>query len=301
MAYFSAMNFDPIHFLQREGVLAGAEETRAEVLAGGFWNDVLRVRGDGVDLVVKHFGERSTGWSLFPIVPECEARAMELLKGRAIAPDFVGFWPASSGHGAVLVYQFVPGTTWNGDPAEAARVLRRAHGIKADGFRVMPATAAELLADADRLVAPGDDDPLWHRLQKLRPVVAVGQVEVCRTFVHGDFNSGNMISGDEGARIIDWQCPGLGDPAEDLWSFLSPAFQAVYGLTPWLPGEIASFCDAYGDDATVERLGRLTPYFAYRYAKYCITRARDLATGDPTSAKRYLDAALAGIASMEET
>ena len=33
-------------------------------------------------------------------------------------------------------------------------------------------------------------------------------------------------------RLIDWQCPALGDPAEDIACFLSPAMQVIYGAGP---------------------------------------------------------------------
>ena len=29
--------------------------------------------------------------------------------------------------------------------------------------------------------------------------------------------------------MIDWQCPAAGDPCEDIYSFLSPAFQILSG------------------------------------------------------------------------
>lgn len=54
-------------------------------LAGGYWNEVLRLTGDGVDWVVKVFAEQD-GWRLFPILPDDEARALAVLRGARVAP-----------------------------------------------------------------------------------------------------------------------------------------------------------------------------------------------------------------------
>ena len=68
---------------------------------------------------------------------------MRLLRGRGIAPDFAGFWPAAEGRGAVLAYRFVEGARWAGDVAEAAALLRRVHRIETSGFRDVPASPRE--------------------------------------------------------------------------------------------------------------------------------------------------------------
>ena len=106
-----------------------------------------------------------------------------------------------------------------------------------------------------------------------------------------------MIAGPDGGRVIDWQCPGMGDPAEDLWSFLSPAFQAVYGLEPRSVGDEARFLAAYGDEGAAARLGVLRPYFAWRYARHCVARAR--AVRDRAASARYRAAAVAAVGELE--
>ncbi|MEY4225409.1 MAG: hypothetical protein RL190_166, partial [Actinomycetota bacterium] len=58
-----------------------AADVAAEVtpLAGGYWNDVARVRGDGFDWVAKVFAVHDGVERLFPILPDDEARALQVL------------------------------------------------------------------------------------------------------------------------------------------------------------------------------------------------------------------------------
>ena len=293
------MTFDPRSFLVRCGVIAGREIATCTALTGGYWNEVFRIVSGGDDLVLKHFGGTRVASTLFPILPESEARALEVLAGHDVAPAPVGFWSAGEGHGPVLVYRFVPGEMWQGDPAEAAALLRRVHGVPARDFRIMPVSPADVLADADRLPRPPGSDPAWRRLLAVRPAPVAVPPLARRVLIHSDFSAGNMIAGPAGARCIDWQCPGMGDAAEDLWSFLSPAFQILYDRQPWTAGEAARCREAYGDAATLARLDAMTPYFSYRFACYCAFRTHQLEGVDAGGSDRYRRAAAAETAALE--
>ncbi|MEI6801465.1 MAG: phosphotransferase, partial [Pseudomonadota bacterium] len=74
-------------------------------------------------------------------------------------------------------------------------------------------------------------------------------------------------------RFIDWQCPGLGDPAEDLATFLSPAMQWLYTGRTLGPDQRSRFLHAYPDQATVARFQALEPLFTWRIAAHCRYRA----------------------------
>lgn len=293
------MTFDPLAFLASHGVVDGKPGAHCTPLTGGYWNDVFRIRAQGLDLVLKHFGGTKVASTLFPIMPEAEARALQVLSGHAVAPEPVGFWPAQDGHGPVLVYRFVPGDMWDGDPAEAATLLARVHAVPAEGFRAMPVTPQEVMADADRLPRPPQDDAAWLRLLALRPQLRSVPEPAGRVLVHTDFSAGNMIAGPDGVRCIDWQCPGLGDGAEDLWSFLSPAFQILYDRQPWPASALARCRDAYGDPATIARLDAMTPYFSWRFACYCVFRTHQLDGVDAAGSERYRRAAAAETAALE--
>lgn len=280
------MSFEPAEFLAKSGLIDPASAD-VRPLAGGYWNQVFRVVSGEQDLVVKHFGGSSVESTLFPLLPNDEARALEVLAEYAVAPDPVAFFPAEAGHGPVLVYRFFAGEMWDGDVADAAGLLKILHGVDTDGFRTMPASPQDIMDDADRLPLPPADDAAWRRIESLRPIVTSNDPPTRRVLVHGDFSAGNMIAGPEGIRCIDWQCPGMGDAAEDLWSFLSPAFQILYDRRPFGDSSINRFRRAYGDADVLARLDYLAPCFSYRFAHYCCFRTHQLADVDAAGSERY--------------
>lgn len=91
--------------------------------------------------------------------------------------------------------------------------------------------------------------------------------------IHRDPVPGNVIVGADGLRLIDWQCPALGDPAEDLAVFLSPAMQQLYRGAPLAEDEVRAFLNAYPDHAVVARWSALRPWFGRRMAAYCLWQA----------------------------
>lgn len=91
--------------------------------------------------------------------------------------------------------------------------------------------------------------------------------------VHGDPVPGNIVVSNRRIILIDWQCPVLGDPAEDLAIFLSPAMQFLYRGSPLADAERQVFLHAYPDRATVARFLALEPWFHWRMAAYCLWQA----------------------------
>lgn len=274
-----------------------AADVAAEVtpLAGGYWNAVARVRGDGFDWVAKVFAEAS-GERLFPILPDDEARALQVLDGLGVAPAFVDYRPRVGELPAVLVYRWIDGTPWREDAAAVALLFRRLHAVRPDGFREVATGSVGMLEQADRLLA-GADPADADALRAVRPTRAV-QPAARRALIHADAGPGNIIVGSDGPRLIDWQCPAIGDPAEDVFTFLSPSFQVLYEHEPLRPDERAAFLAAY-DDATVEaRLAALAPALTYRIAAYAAARRVELADRDAAGAARYaraLELALADL------
>ena len=119
---------------------------------------------------------------------------------------------------------------------------------------------------------------------------------VVRRLVHRDAGPGNLIDNGTDLMLIDWQCPGAGDPVEDLAAFLSPAFQILYGRAPLTADEEEAFLDAYPTPLVVRRLRRMRSSYDWRMAAYCGWRAERLADTDPTASATYtraLDALLA--------
>ena len=88
--------------------------------------------------------------------------------------------------------------------------------------------------------------------------------------LHTDIVPGNLIQNSDGLHLIDWQCPAIGDPCEDIAVFLSPAMQQVYRGCPLSQTECAEFLQAYGNAAVTTRFLHLAPFYHARMASYCL-------------------------------
>lgn len=256
----------------------------------------MRLRDGERDWVVKVYAEGDAE-ALFPILPEDEARALEVLAGQRVAPESVAFAPADGDEPAVLVYGFVEGEPWRAGVEFVAALMRRQHALAPDGFRSVPTDAAGIVVQGDRLLdgaEAGDAAALRDR----RPSDDV-EPTTRLALLHTDAGAGNVIVGADGARLIDWQCPAIGDPAEDLFCFLSPAFQVLYGNEPLPPAERARFLALYDDRAVADRLEALTPALTYRMSAYCAARRHALDGVDPDAAARYARALDLGLADLD--
>ncbi|MCY4137640.1 MAG: phosphotransferase, partial [Rhodobacteraceae bacterium] len=85
-----------------------------------------------------------------------------------------------------------------------------------------------------------------------------------RTLVHGDGVLGNLIRSNDRLTVIDWQCPGIGDPADDIACFLPPGMQMTNG------GVVdASLIEAFMETCpcreTIVRYRKLLPPFTGRW------------------------------------
>ena len=287
---------DALSLLRARDVIAPSQDVELTSLQGGYWNDVVRVQGDGIDWVAKIFAAQ-TGWRLFPILPDEEARALLLLRGHAIAPEFVEYHPRVGELPAVLIYEFVEGREWTTDTAQVAELFRRQHALVADGFREVPTGSTGIVEQGERLLEQADSHDA-ARLRRERPAVRV-QPAARRALIHTDAGTGNFIVGPQGIRLIDWQCPALGDAAEDLFAFLSPAFQVLYNHEPLTADERAAFLAAYGDPQVLARLAALEPALTYRFGAYCAMRRLELTTSDPDGSARYARALALSIADLE--
>lgn len=229
--------------------LAGAEW---QPLAGGRTNRLWRVGG----YTVKRFAPDGAS-PLFPNEVQAEARALALFAGSGLAPRLRALgrdW---------LIYDHAEGRIWSGDPAPVARALHRLHGIQVPegSFRTAPNGSAAVLTDARRIFALPDapDDP------GLPPVAAVP--------IHADAVAGNIIETADGPLFIDWQCPAMGDPVEDICTFLSPAMTWLYSGEPMRPDRAEAFLAAYPDANVVARARAMMPVYRWRIAAHCAWKA----------------------------
>lgn len=242
-------------------------------LQGGRVNAVWRVG----DVVIKQF--RPNGDSpLFPNDPLAEAAALTLLSPYGLAPKLLG-----KGHGW-LAYQYCPGTPWQGDTGIVAAAAARLHQtpVPANAFRHAPNGSTPLLAQAKSIAAQCQQTllPPPHD-----PNLGPGP----ESLVHGDLVPGNLIVHYGKITLIDWQCPAIGDPAEDIATFLSPAMQLLYRGAPLNAAEISAFRAACSPQ-TIQRYDSLAAIYHWRMAAHCLWKAENSAADYGQAMQLELDA-----------
>ncbi len=270
--------------------------TAPMLLAGGYRNEVWKVRAGQRWLVEKRYAEDPGDPNpMYPNLPDSEAAVLVHLASTGSAPQFVSYTPPGAGHGAQLVYEYVPGTMWRRGVADVARVLHEVHhGPTPQGVRTLHGCAAEARRHGDEMVA-GVPASVAVPLVAVRPVAASEQPPRRRSLVHTDCGPGNLLRSRHGLVLIDWQCPGVGDATEDVTCFLSPAMMILYGRPPHTRDATDAFLQAYASRAIVARYLRDGGCWHYRIAAYCLWRAHRLAESQPTLAALYRRALAAEI------
>ena len=261
-------------------------------LRGGYWNQVMKVTCAEGTFVLKRYVEVLPS-SLFPNLPEAEAAALERLKGLDVAPEPVGFWPEEK----ILIYAYVEGELWSDDMAAVAGLLQRKERASSEGFRAVPWQPAQILEEGDRLLARCSSDKLSTRLRQVRPQPVEIAPPDRLSLIHTDIGAGNLVGTGAGLRLIDWQCPAQGDLAEDVYSFLSPAFQILNDRTPVAESDM--FFQALDMPEIRDRYFLLRSCFAYRMAAYCCLRYQG-ATADQALHDRYFAAMTAELEHVEQ-
>lgn len=227
----------------------------AERLSGGRTNHVWRLG----PVVVKVY-RATAATPLFPNDPVAEAAALARFAPHGLAPPLL-----AQGRGWVITAH-VPVLDRPPAPAAIAAMLHRLHrlNVPPGSFRSLPNGSAALLAHARSFAPPGlpgaPEDP--------------GLAPVAPCPVHADAVPGNILPTRDGPLLIDWQCPGLGDPAEDLATLLSPGMTWLYTGTIRPPGWAEALLAAYPDPAVADRTRRLLPLYRWRIMAHCAWKAR---------------------------
>ena len=245
-------------------------------LPGGRTNRVWLMQGaETDDVVVKLYAAQASN-TLFPNDPAAELTVLEALSPHRLAPE-----PFASGivsTGSWLAYRHYPGPTWQAGVKAVARLLGRVHACAAPrGLRVVSGGSADLMRQGTELLAPLAADPMARVLQSAKPQVSMPAAPAM-CLIHGDPVPGNLVDGPDGLRLIDWQCPAWGDPAEDLLMFLSPTMQLLYCGRSLSIREQHDFLAAYPDQDMARRARLLQPLAHWRMACYCLNRLRNGAT-----------------------
>jgi aminoglycoside phosphotransferase (APT) family kinase protein len=238
-------------------------------LSGGRTNHVWRVSGasDTGPIVVKLY-ENSADNPLFPNCPEDEARVLRALEGQGMAPRLLHY--TATRLGPCLIYSHLDGRPWRNDPEAAAILLRRLHQTPPlKTLRPAPDGSKAIEAQIETILARCA--PTAPEMPKLPGQAVAPSGAAC--LLHGDPVPGNMIDCGTTLRLIDWQCPAIGDPCEDIALFLSPAMQMAYRGAPLDPADVMRFLEAYDVPDILSRYTRLAPWYHARGYAYALWQA----------------------------
>ncbi len=244
-------------------------DVHPERLAGGQTNRVWRLRGEVYDLVLKLYVSGAST-PLFANDPAREVACLAALSGSGLAPAPVAADPRAGP--PWLLYRHLPGRRWAQGVEAVAHLLARVHAAAPPpGLPWAPDGSAALARQALEILSLCRT----ARAAELRALAPRGQVAPSgqARLLHGDPVAGNIVVHAGRAALIDWQCPALGDPAEDLAIFTSPAMQLAYRGTPLSAEEKQAFLGAYPDRAALDRYRALGPWYHWRMAAYCLYQA----------------------------
>ena len=245
----------------------GAGSAGWHAMQGGRTNRLWRV---GRFVLKRH--DPAAASALFPNDPMAEARALSLLAPHALAPKLRAAGPDW------IIYDHIDAPVWspNADPAPVAAMLHRLHRLcLPDGtFRALPNGSTALLAHAASFAPPGLPPPPADPL--------VPPVKPCP--VHADPVPANILATANGPLLIDWQCPGMGDPSEDLATLVSPAMIWLYTGRKPSEGWADALLSAYPDPQMAQRARTLLPLYRWRIMAHCAWKA---ARGDADYAEAF--------------
>jgi hypothetical protein len=250
-----------------------------------FW----RLDAPGRTFVVKEFFPGNEDNPLYPTLPEQEADALNVLARHDLAPELEAFGKSPVGT-PLLVYGYTPPRTDEIEVGEAADLIGRFAALKepVPGHQIVPSGFHEVLARGDEMLAAIPESRKAANLKRLRPEnTEVKQRDVARSLVHRSFCLGTIQSTGDGARLIDWQYAGLGDPVEDIACFVSPGLAILYGLHPLVAHAEEMFLDHYPDRGTIARFTEERSAYHWRLAAYCLLRNETLMHSNAPAARAY--------------
>lgn len=240
-------------------------------LYGGRTNQVWRILGQKQDLVLKLYRTTQSN-PLFRNDPALEIQCLTTLADTGFVPNLRDSGQFEQAHW--VLYDHAPGATWRENPPLAANVLRNLHTTLVPLDAPMGCNGSvEIAAHAETILGLCTSAGR-RRLTAARPSTVVPPTSGIR-LIHGDPVAGNILCQENMAILIDWQCPLLGDPCEDLAMFLSPAMQFLYRGQALTDDEIEHFIAAYGCSGTTDRLRQLLPWYHWRMSAYCLWRAEN--------------------------
>ena len=264
------MNFDNKiknqlqNYLVMQGVIPNQTVWNAQT--GGRTNKVWRLFGE-VDLICKLYLETKTN-PLFNNTPEVEYVCLLWLDGSDIAPKPYKY--LNTPFGEVLLYDYIKGQTWFHNVDIVSELLTRIRKHKCpQGLRILSNLPLDIKQTGLKIINKLNS---YHKnkLNMICPDVSISDIEP--VLLHTDVVPGNLILGDKGLRLIDWQCPAIGDPIVDIMMFLSPGMHEIYGLGKLSMKDHECFLMSLSSDLR-NRYSIIGPLYHWRLAAYCFWKA----------------------------
>ncbi len=257
-----------IELIDRGILSAPAEWTQ---LTGGRSNRVWHLRtNNDLDLCVKLYPKHPWQNPLFPNDPIREHACLKALAPHGISPKPVAFIETSVG--PCLIYEHISGTILDDQVTLIAQCLAQLHQLPAlAGLREASVGSEQIGADGQDILGRCQSSTKTL-LQNLMPETFVASVAL-RRMIHADPVPTNISVSEGKAKLIDWQCPAFGDPAEDLCHFLSPAMQWLYRQSILTDEDGASFISSYAQYSAAfdeTRFSNLRIWYSWRIAAYCL-------------------------------
>ena len=256
------------HTLRRILVARGLIDPVAqwEPLSGGRTNRIWRVGSGSTAIVCKLFSGAG-GSPLFPNNPSDEVAALQTLKGTGLAPDYLGH--IETALGTCLLYKYVESGVIQQSIAIAATCIARLHSTP-----VVESCIAKFDYErAEEELLSGLRQEIGADFRALRPDTP--PITNANAFLHGDIVPNNIVWSANGPLLIDWQCPRIGDPVDDVAVFLSPSMQYLYGGKPLVEGLVDAFFAAYDNSEVAQRFKRFRRYYHWRMALHCAWKTRN--------------------------
>ena len=233
---------------------------------GGRTNKVWRLKGEK-DLICKLYLKTKIN-PLFDNCPDAEYACLVWLNGSDIAPKPYKY--LKTPFGDVLLYNYIKGHTWSHDVQTVSELLTRIRKHKyPKGLRILSNLPSDIKQTGFEIISKLNS---YHKnkLINICPDVSVSDIEP--VLLHTDVVPGNLILGDEGLRLIDWQCPAIGDPIVDIVMFLSPGMHEIYGSGKLSMKDHEVFLMSLSSDLC-ERYNIIGSLYHWRLAAYCFWKA----------------------------
>jgi len=233
---------------------------------GGRTNKVWRLIGEE-DLICKLYLDTKTN-PLFNNNPKAEYRCLLWLDGLGIAPKPYKY--LKTPFGEVLLYYYIKGQTWSHDVDSVSELLTRIRKHKyPKGLRILSNLPSDIKQIGLEIINKLNN---YHKdkLINICPDVSISDTEP--VLLHTDVVPGNLIFGDKGLQLIDWQCPAIGDPIVDIMMFLSPGMHKIYGSGKLSMKDHEGFLMSLSSDLR-NRYNNIGPLYHWRLAAYCFWKA----------------------------